>query len=82
MSPLFGTKYDDGELCDRAEQALVQDPVINSQGLEATSEDGVVRLTGRVTSDLEKQRAVRAVQDAFETAGLEYERIDDQIQVA
>ncbi len=80
-NPFRRTKYDDGQLCTRAEEALAADALVPPNAVDVTSEDGIVTLRGAVLSELEKRHALEAVSRAFETAGLAYARIEDRITV-
>ncbi len=81
-NPFRRTKYDDGQLCTRAEAALAADATIPPNALDVTSEDGVVTVRGLVHSDLAKRHALEAVRSAFEVGGLPYARIEDRITVS
>lgn len=82
MAPLFGPNYNDEELATRAQQTLIQEPLVSGAQLGVTSEDGIVTLTGTAQSETEKERAARTIRQTFETAGLEFDQIVNEITVS
>ncbi len=81
MVSLFGTQYDDEKLAMEAERALVEDPILNAIELAVSSQDGVVTLSGTAMSETNRNRAVETVRQALNSAGLEYDKIADELSV-
>lgn len=79
---IFGTTYNDEQLVMEAERALAEDPAVDTAQIEIVSDKGIVTLSGRVSNDLNKRRAIDAVRRWYERNGLKYERIEDQIQLS
>lgn len=82
MTPLFGTKYDDGEIAMMVEQALTDAPTINPTHVQPNVSEGVIRLEGSVTNDAARQRAIETIRQTLEASGVAYARIEDNITVA
>ncbi|HBY98047.1 MAG TPA: hypothetical protein DEP84_29575 [Chloroflexi bacterium] len=79
--PLFGPKYDDEQLCMRAEHALAEDPVVPAVRVGVSCENGVVVLSGTVNSEREETHAVEVVRHALDAAQLQYDRVVDELVV-
>lgn len=82
MSPLFGTKYDDGEIAIVVEQALTHAPAVDPTTLQPIVDEGVVRLEGVVPTEAAKRRTVDAVRQTLTASGVAYDRIEDDLVVA
>lgn len=82
MIPLFGTKYDDGEIAMMVEQALTDAPTINPTDVQPNVNEGVIRLEGSVANEATRQRAVKTIRQTLEASGVAYDRIEDHLAVA
>lgn len=81
MVPIFGTRYDDGELALLVEQALIDDPLANPAALMPSVKEGVVTLSGPVANNVARERIVRNVREALDAAGVDYKRVEDALTV-
>lgn len=81
MFPLFGTKYDDGELALLVERALTNDPLANPAELAPSIRNGVVTLSGPVANKVVRERIVSNVRASLDAAGVDYKRVDDNLTV-
>ncbi|MEZ4709423.1 MAG: BON domain-containing protein [Caldilineaceae bacterium] len=77
----FSKKYDDSQIIACAESALEIESMIRSTDLAVTSENGVVMLSGKVRSRIDKSRATDVVLNSLTGASLKFERIVDNIVV-
>ncbi|MCB0084062.1 MAG: BON domain-containing protein [Caldilineaceae bacterium] len=77
----FSKKYDDSQIIACAESALEIESMIQSRDLAVTSEKGVVMLSGKVRSRIDKSRATDVVLNSLTGASLKFERIVDNIVV-
>jgi hypothetical protein len=82
FSRLFGRKDNDEQLVTQAKNALATDPLLTDvTGVSIASAQGVVRLTGTVHQLTDKDRIEGDIRSALTTAGLQYDRIINEIQV-
>lgn len=81
MFPIFGTKYDDGEIAMLVEQALIDDPLANAAELQPLVDNGVVSISGRVANEPARRRIVQNIRDTLDSAGVDYRRVDDELHV-
>lgn len=77
----FTKKFDDSQIVACAESALEIESMIQSQNLAVTSENGVITLSGKVPSRIDKSRATDVVLNSLTGASLKFERIVDNIVV-
>ena len=83
LSRFSTAKYDDAKIVALATRAIEEDPVIENPGrVIATSEKGVVTLSGSVYTDTQMRHVEGAVNGALKAAGLRYAEIADKLVVA
>jgi osmotically-inducible protein OsmY len=82
LSRLFGTKYNDDQLIAQATTAITEDPLVREgTGVVVASEKGIIKLTGIVHRNGEKDRIEGVVRNALGVTGAKYDRIVNEIQV-
>jgi len=75
-------KYDDAQLVSVATRAIEEDPVIQNPGrVTVISKDGVVALSGSVSTDTQMRHVEGTVNSALKTAGLKYAEIVNSLVV-
>ena len=77
----FSKKFNDSEIIACAENALEIESMIQSKDLAVTSDHGVIMLSGKVRSRIDKSRATDVVLNSLTGASLKFERIVDNIVV-
>lgn len=82
LSRLFGTKYNDEQLASYARTAVIEDPLITeAASVTIASEKGMIKLTGAVHRNSEKDRIEGVIRSALRNTGMKFERIVNDIQV-
>jgi len=77
----FRTKYKDDEIVSCAHSALEYETMLNATNLAVDSEKGIVTLSGKVRSVVDKNRATDAVHQGLVGANLKFDRIVDEIVI-
>lgn len=77
----FKKKYDDNQIMACARSALEYEALLNATNLAIDSDKGVVKLTGKVGSLVDKNRATDAVHQGLTGARINFDRIVDDIVV-
>lgn len=77
----FTKKYDDSQIMACARSALEYETLLNATNLAVDSDRGVVKLTGKVNSMVDKSRATDAVHEGLTGARIDFDRIVDDIVV-
>jgi hypothetical protein len=82
IAKIFGGGYNDRQLVAQAEIAINSDPLIHeTDGLVVTSEKGVIKISGVVHKEQEKDRIEGAVRGALNKMGLKYASIINELKV-
>ncbi len=82
LSRLSRPKFDDAKIVSVATRAIEEDPAIDNAGqLVVTSKNGVVTLSGPVSTDLQMHHIEGTVNSALKTAGLQHAEIVNQVLV-
>ncbi len=82
FSRLSKPKFDDARIVSVATRAIEQDPTIENPGqLVVTSKNGVVTVSGPVSTDLQMNHVAGTVNSALKTAGLQHAEIVNQVVV-
>lgn len=82
FSRLAGQKYNDTKLLSQAQNAISSDPLMAEvTGVLVASEQGVIRLSGKVHRNFDKDRVENVIRTSLQTAGIKFERIENQVQV-
>jgi hypothetical protein len=83
VSRLFGTKYNDSQLLSHARVALESDPLLTDvSSVVVASRNGVISLNGKAPRLAERDRIEGVIRTALRTAGLKFERIENELEVA
>ena len=82
MKLFGGNKYNDDQLVNQATSAIAHDPLISDAGgLVVTSKNGVVKISGVVRDQQEKERIEGVVHNALTTMGLKHEQIVNELRL-
>ena len=82
LTRFFGTKYNDAQLMAQGLSALEEDPLLpNGATLIVSSEQGVVKISGTVHKNSERDRAEGVVRSAIRNVGLKFDRIENDVRV-
>jgi hypothetical protein len=82
LSRLFGSKYNDEQLVTYARTAVTEDPLISEiAGVTIVSENGLIRLTGRVHRDSERSRIESVIRGSLLNTGQKFDQIVNDIRV-
>ncbi|GIV77870.1 BON domain-containing protein [Litorilinea aerophila] len=82
-SKLFGEKYNDTELEAHVRTAINADPLIKDASMiNISCQKGVIKLSGKVSRVEDKDRLEGIVRSALRNAGLKYQSIVNEVNVA
>ena len=83
LQQVFGGKYNDEKLVSIVEQAIAVDPLLqDTTAIIVASKKGVIKLTGKMHSDREKERTESVIRTTLNTANLKFDKIVNYITVA
>ena len=82
FSRLSGPKFDDARIVSVATRTIEEDPAIENPGqLIVASKNGVITLSGSVSTEMQMRHVEGEVNSALKTAGLKHAEIVNQIVV-
>ena len=82
LSRFFGKKYDDEQIMSHARSAIAVDPLVaDSEAVTVTSSKGVIKLTGTVHREQEKDRIEGVIRNAISVVGLEFAQLINEVEV-
>ncbi len=80
---LFGFgKYKDDKILKQVNRSIDAHPMLKKKkNFKVTSEKGVIKLTGKVKSDQEKQRIEKVIKEKVEQSRINYKDIENNLEV-
>ncbi len=79
----FKRGYKDEKILYQATGAVNEHPMLkNNKNFSIDCHQGVIKLSGQVKSEQIKHRIEKAIRDRIEQSNINYDRIDNQLEIA
>ncbi|MFW6381747.1 MAG: BON domain-containing protein [Bacillota bacterium] len=77
---LFGTKYDDNQIKSTIENVIKDDPLIKRIDVVVTSDDGIVKLTGNISSKRRAEKLEDSIKARLDRENINYQKIINNLK--